>query len=85
MYINFFFFSSVGHRGPLYNWSNDSLRTDSGNESSKHACLFFLSARDVCISDAAACHMCLPFIKMLGEMLLRHKLINAPSNLYQNI
>lgn len=26
----------VGHCGPLYNRNNDSLRTDSGNESSKH-------------------------------------------------
>lgn len=50
-----YLFFSVGHCGPLYNRSNDSLRTDSGNESSKHVRFFFPSARDVCIADKVVC------------------------------
>lgn len=51
MFEQSYLFLSVGHCGPLYNRSNDSLRTDSGNESSKHVWFFFPSARDVCIAD----------------------------------
>lgn len=80
-----YLFFSVGHCGPLYNRSNDSLRTDSGNESSKHVRFFFPSARDVCIADKVVCWVCLPFVKMVGETFLGHEGINTPSSPHQNI